>query len=110
MPKASYAYTSRMSLFLTLDPGEPYESLMRRAILAARAGAQRSFDQDLLITEVSITVVGENNRGITVPLLGLRVSRQQWSQRPEASYWATYYPGSAALLQMPESSPVEPAP
>ncbi|MEO1181538.1 MAG: hypothetical protein AAFX51_11970, partial [Cyanobacteria bacterium J06636_28] len=55
MPKASYAYTSRLNLFLTLEQGEPYSTLVRRANMAARAGAQRSFDQDLLITEVVIS-------------------------------------------------------
>lgn len=98
MPKASYAYTSRLNLFLTLENGEPYESLIRRANMAARAGAQRSFNQDLLITEVVIKVTGENSDGVAVPLLNLRVSRQEWSQQPVTEYWATYFLGAEALL------------
>lgn len=99
MPKASYAYTSRLNLFLALEDGEPYSSLVRRANMAARAGAQRSFDQDLLITEVVINVTGENSDGIAVPVLNLRVSRQDWSQQPVTEYWATYYRGAASLLK-----------
>lgn len=98
MPKASYAYTSRLNLFLTLESEEPYESLIRRANMAARAGAQRSFDQDLLITEVVINVTGENSDGIAVPLLTLKVSRQEWSQQPVTEYWAKYFLGAEALL------------
>lgn len=99
MPKASYAYTSRLNLFLTLEEGEPYKSLVRRANMAARAGAQRSFDQELLITEVVINVTGENSDGIAVPVLSLRVSRQEWSQQPVTEYWATYFRGAQTLLE-----------
>ena len=98
MPKAAHAYTSRLNLFLALEEDEPYSSLVRRANMAARAGAQRSFDQDLLITEVVINVTGENSDGIAVPVLNLRVSRQEWSQQPMTEYWATYFRGAEALL------------
>jgi hypothetical protein len=99
MPKAAHAYTSRLNLFLALENGEPYSSLVRRANMAARAGAQRSFDQDLLITEVVINVTGENSDGITVPVLTLRVSRQEWSQQPMTEYWARYFRGAESLLR-----------
>ncbi|MBT9317564.1 hypothetical protein IXB50_19250 [Leptothoe spongobia TAU-MAC 1115] len=104
MPKASYAYTSRLNLFLALEQDEPYGSLVRRANMAARAGAQRSFDQDLLITEVVIIVTGENSDGISVPVLTLRVSRQEWSQQPVTEYWATYFRGAQTLLESSSSS------
>lgn len=105
MPKAAHAYTSRLNLFLTLEDEEPYGSLVRRANMAARAGAQRSFDQDLLITEVVINVTGENSDGIAVPVLNLRVSRQEWSQQPITEYWATYFRGAESLLMSsPDSS------
>ncbi|ESA36979.1 hypothetical protein N836_05295 [Leptolyngbya sp. Heron Island J] len=99
MPKTAHAYTSRLNLFLTLEGDEPYSSLVRRANMAARAGAQRSFDQDLLITEVVINVTGENSDGIAVPVLNLRVSRQEWSQQPITEYWATYFRGAESLLR-----------
>lgn len=104
MPKAAYAYTSRLNLFLTLERDEPYDSLVRRANMAARAGAQRSFDQDLLITEVAINVTAENGDGIAVPILNLRVSRQEWSQQPVTAYWATYFRGAEALLEVSSGS------
>lgn len=102
-PQASQAYTSRLDLFLARETGETYDTLLRRAEMAARAGAQRSFDQDLLITNVSVTVVVEGE-GVTVPILSLRVDRDQWRSRPETYYWATYYRTAEALLNSPAGS------
>ncbi len=96
-PQASQAYTSRLDLFLDRESGENYEALIRRAEMAARAGAQRSFDQDLLTTNVSINVVVES-QGVTVPILSLRVDRDQWRSHPETYYWATYYRTAEMLL------------
>ena len=101
-PQASQAYTSRLDLFLAREQGETYNTLLRRAEMAARAGAQRSFDQDLLITNVSVTVVVEGD-GVTVPILALRVDRDQWRTRPETTYWATYYRTAEMLLNSPGS-------
>ncbi|MGB3297221.1 MAG: hypothetical protein WBA76_03050 [Phormidesmis sp.] len=102
-PQASQAYTSRLDLFLTKESGETYDTLLRRGEMAARAGAQRTFDQDLLITNVSVTVVVEGD-GISVPVLSLRVDRDQWRARPETYYWATYYRTAEALLSSPPGS------
>ncbi|MGB3292969.1 MAG: hypothetical protein WBB01_08290 [Phormidesmis sp.] len=102
-PQPSQAYTSRLDLFLARESGEPYDSLLRRGEMAARAGAQRSFDQDLLITNVAVTVVVEGN-GATVPILSLRVDRDQWLARPDTYYWATYYRTAEMLLNSPAGS------
>ena len=102
-PQASQAYTSRMDLFLARESGETYETLLRRAEMAARAGAQRSFDQDLLTTNVSVNVVVESS-GVTVPILSLRVDREEWRSRPETYYWATYYRTAQALLSASPST------
>ena len=96
-PQASQAYTSRLDLFLAKESNESYETLLRRAEMAARAGAQRSFDQDLLTTNVSVNVVVESS-GVTVPILALRVDREDWRTRPETYYWATYYRTAEMLL------------
>ena len=102
-PQASQAYTSRLDLFLARESGETYETLLRRAEMAARAGAQRSFDQDLLTTNVSVNVVVESS-GVTVPILSLRVDREEWRSRPETYYWATYYRTAQALLSSSPST------
>jgi hypothetical protein len=102
-PQASQAYTSRLDLFLAREAGETYDTLIRRGEMAARAGAQRSFDQDLLITNVSVTVVVEGD-GVSVPILALQVDRDQWRSRPETYYWATYYRTAEALLNSSSGS------
>ena len=102
-PQTSWAYTSRLDLFLAREMDETYDTLLRRAEMAARAGAQRSFDQDLLITDVSVTVVVEGD-GVTVPILALRVNREDWRARPETYYWATYYRTAEMLLNSPAGS------
>jgi len=102
-PQASQAYTSRLDLFIDREFGENYDALLRRAEMAARAGAQRSFDQDLLTTNVSVNVVVES-KGVTVPILTLRVDREQWRSRPETYFWATYYRTAEMLLSTSSDS------
>ncbi|WP_346291336.1 hypothetical protein [Sphaerothrix gracilis] len=96
-PLSAQAYTSRTSLFLVRGENESYETLIRRADVTARAAAQRSFDADLLTTEVIVTVTAES-QGISLPVMMLQVSRSQWSNRPDPRYWATYYPNARTLL------------
>jgi predicted naringenin-chalcone synthase len=96
-PQAAQAYVAYHSLFLSRDRGEPYENFLRRAEIIARAGVQRSFDADLLVTEVDLVVVAEN-QGISLPAMDVRVTRNQWRNNPDVQYWATYYESAANLL------------
>ncbi|HEY9640399.1 MAG TPA: hypothetical protein V6C57_07940 [Coleofasciculaceae cyanobacterium] len=96
---AAWAYTSESNITLQQEPNETYEGLTRRAELAARAAAQRSFDSDILITTVSVTVLGESGRAI-VPILVLEVSRTDWRNRPDPQYWAKYFRTARPLLDL----------
>jgi hypothetical protein len=96
-PKIVQAYTARADLIIDTLADENYETLLRRAEAVARAAAQRSFDQDILATEVSVIVAG-HNAGAIAPILDLRVSRQQWRNRPDPQVWATYYRSARSLL------------
>jgi hypothetical protein len=96
-PPPAIAYTSRVSIFLTRDDNESFEGLVRRAEITARAAVQRSFDADLLTTEAVVTIVGEN-QGISVPILTVEVTRDQWRSRPDVQYWTRYYDTAAGLL------------
>lgn len=91
------AYTARADLIIDRLPEETYETILRRAEAIARAAAQRSFDQDILITDVSVIVSGQNY-GAIAPILELRVSREQWRNRPDAAIWATYFKSANSLL------------
>lgn len=96
-PQVVQAYTARADLIIDTLVDENYETLLRRAEAVARAAAQRSFDQDILATEVSVIVAGQN-AGAIAPILDLRVSRQQWRNRPDPQVWATYYRSARSLL------------
>jgi hypothetical protein len=96
-PSPAYAYVSRVDVAIDVFPGETYETVLRRAESVARAAAQRSFDRDILISEVAVIVVGKN-RGASVQVLTLQASRAQWRGRPDPRRWAIYYPAAKVLL------------
>jgi hypothetical protein len=104
-PQIVRAYTARADIVIDGLPEETYETLLRRAEAASRAAAQRSFDQDILVTEVSVIISGQNY-GAIAPVLDLRVSRQQWRNRPDPQVWATYYRSARSLLQFDQKSDV----
>jgi hypothetical protein len=91
------AYTTRVGLFLARRPGDPYIVFLQQAEAAASLRIQSAFAEDLLISEVVMTVAGEN-QGISMPLMEIRVTRNQWLQQPEAATHANYYRPSSTLL------------
>jgi hypothetical protein len=109
-PQIVQAYTARVDLALDRLPEENYETVLRRAEAVARAAAQRTFDQDILVTEVSI-IVSVENQGAIAPVIALNVSRLQWKQRPDPQRWATYFKSARSLLFFEQqTSPPDPAP
>ncbi len=106
-PQKVQAYTANVDVSLNRQTGESFQSFLRRAEAVARAAAQRSFDRDILVTQVLVTVVGQND-GAIVPVLSLAVSRQAWRNRPDPQRWATYFPNTQSLLRFDESETEEP--
>ncbi len=107
-PAPVYAYTGNVSVTIDAQPGESYETLMRRAEAIARAATQRSFDRDILITDVSITIIAQTPTA-TAPILSLTATRPQWRSQPDPRRWATYYSSSKRLLGLsstPAAAPV----
>lgn len=104
-PQMVRAYTARVDLAIDRLPEENYETVLRRAEAVARAAAQRSFDQDILVTDVSI-YVSVQNQGAIAPVLALEVSRLQWRNRPDTQKWATYFKTARSLLLFEQNSPV----
>jgi hypothetical protein len=96
-PQSVQAYTARVDLAIDSLPEENYETILRRAEAAARAATQRSFDQDILVTDVSVVVTAQNY-GAIAPVLSLEVSRPQWRNRPDPHVWATYFKTARSLL------------
>jgi hypothetical protein len=97
-PQVVRAYTARGDILVDrLSADENYETLLRRSEAAARAAAQRAFDQDILVTDISM-VISVQNYGSIAPVLELNVSRSQWRHRPDPQVWATYYRAARSLL------------
>ncbi|MEA5616730.1 hypothetical protein VB711_02585 [Cronbergia sp. UHCC 0137] len=96
-PQIVQAYTARVDLTIDRIPNENYETMLRRAEAVARAATQRSFDQDILVTEVSI-IVSAQNYGAIAPVLSLEVSRPQWKSRPDPQRWVIYFKTARSLL------------
>ncbi|AUT03854.1 hypothetical protein CLI64_27595 [Nostoc sp. CENA543] len=107
-PQIARAYTARVDLIIDRLPDEGYEAILRRAEMTARAAAQRSFDKDILVTDVSV-IVSVQSYGAIAPILTLGVSRQQWRTRPDPRRWATYYKYARSLLRFDESTSSNPA-
>jgi|GEM_PF-2757193 len=97
VPAPAQAYVARMEITLDRQPEESYDTLLRRAEAAARAAAQRGFDRDVLVSELSIVILAQN-RGLTAPILALQVSRTQWRSRPDSGLWITYFRTARKLL------------
>jgi hypothetical protein len=100
---AAYAYVARVNLALDRLPNESFNSLARRAELAARAAVQRSFDKDILASDASVIVTGRVS-GSEAPILSITVSRSQWRTQPDPHRWATYYGTAQTLLDFSTTS------
>lgn len=103
-PSIARAYTSRVNITLDRQPNESFATLVRRAEAVARAAAQRSFDNDILVTEAAIIITGQNI-GLSAPILTLEVNRQNWIGHPDAQRWSKYYPNSKQLLRIDDPVP-----
>ncbi|MBD1898603.1 hypothetical protein NDI44_21905 [Trichocoleus sp. DQ-A3] len=97
IPQIAQAYTARSEVALVRQPAETYEGFVRRAEVVARAAAQRSFDRDILVTDVAVMILGQN-QGAIAPILSLKVTRGAWRSRPDTPRWATYFPNTKSLL------------
>lgn len=104
VPAIAQAYTARSDVTLEVLAGESFETLMRRAEVVARAAAQRSFDRDILITDVSITVLAQHQSAI-VPVLSLTTTRPQWRSSPDPRRWSTYFSSAKVLLGFGRTQP-----
>ena len=102
-PQIAQAYTAQVDVSLRRQSEEDFQNFLSRALAAARAATQRSFDKDILVTEVMVTIMGEN-QGEIAPVLLLKVNRQGWRSLPDPSNWSTYFPNTEFFLGF---SPVE---
>lgn len=98
-PQIAHAYTARVTLFVTRNPEESYDTFLRQSEAIARAGIQRAFDEDILTSEVVVIVIGEN-QGLAIPVMEVEVTRSEWQYQPDPQFWARYFDNAPSLLDL----------
>ena len=101
-PTPNQANLVQLQVSVTRNPSESFETMLRRSEAMARTFIQRSFDKNKSVTNVNLTVLGEN-QGSIAPIVSMRVNRQGWKRSPDPQMWATYFPNAQTLLGLPDS-------
>jgi hypothetical protein len=98
---ASSAVAERreVDIRLLVNQDEGFTVMTRKAETLARSAAQRTFDRDVLVSDVSVKVTAQNlNQDQAAIILQLIVSRRDWASRPDPKIWATYFPMAKSLI------------
>ena len=93
----AWAEPKQISILLSSQGNQDFETLIDQAELMASNFIQQVFAESPEITEVSITIVGEHN-GQQVPLLSSNVSRSNWQTKPNVQVWSRYFGSAQSLL------------
>ena len=96
---AVLAERREVDIRLLVNQDEGFTVMTRKAEILARSAAQRTFDRDVLISDVSVKVTAQNlNQDQAAIILQLIVSRRDWASRPDPKVWATYFPMAKTLI------------
>jgi hypothetical protein len=93
----AFAEHKDVDLRLPIRAGESFEVLVRKAETLARTAAQRTFDQEILVSDVSVKITAQTQDKAAM-VLQLVVSRENWVNYPDAKTWATYFPSAQTLM------------
>ena len=94
---AAIAERREVDIRIPINKDEGFTIMTRKAEVLARSAAQRTFDRDVLVSDVSVKVTAENQENAAI-ILQLIVSRSNWASRPDPKVWATYFPMAKALI------------
>ncbi|WP_242018506.1 hypothetical protein [Pseudanabaena sp. FACHB-1998] len=96
---ASSALAERreVDIRLPVNQDEGFTVMTRRAEILARSAAQRTFDREVLVSDVAVKVTAQSQDQAAI-ILQLIVSRDEWASRPDPKVWATYFPMAKALM------------
>jgi hypothetical protein len=84
---------------ILVNQDEGFAVMTRKAEILARSAAQRAFDSELLVSDVSVKVTAQNPiQNQAAIILQLIVSRNDWTSRPDPKIWATYFPMVKKLI------------
>jgi hypothetical protein len=93
----AWAEPKQISILLSSQGSQDFETLMQQAESVAANFIQQVFAESPNTTEVLITIVGEHN-GQQVPLLSSNVSRSNWQIKPNVQAWTRYFGTAESLL------------
>ena len=96
---SAVAERREVDIRLLVNQDEGFTVMTRKAEILARSAAQRTFDRDVLVSDVSVKVTAQNlNLDQAAIILQLIVSRRDWASRPDPKIWATYFPMAKSLI------------
>ena len=96
-PPLVQAATERLTVTLSRQRGERFREMLTRAETIAQEEIQQAFNADIVVSDVSVVVMGEN-QGLMTPLLSVDVRRDRWRRTPQLSQWVRYYGNAEELL------------
>jgi hypothetical protein len=96
---AAIAERREVDIRIPINKDEGFTIMTRKAEVLARSAAQRTFDRDVIVSDVSVKVTAQNQETAAI-ILQLIVSRSDWASRPDPKVWATYFPMAKALIGM----------
>ncbi|PZU94441.1 MAG: hypothetical protein DCE90_14960 [Pseudanabaena sp.] len=82
---------------LQVNQAEGFTVMTRKAETLARSAVQRTFDSEVLVSDVSVKVTAQSQDQAAI-ILQLIVSRREWVSRPDPKVWATYFPMTKTLM------------
>ena len=94
---SAIAERREVDIRLQVNQDEGFTVMTRKAEILARSAAQRTFDREVLVSDVSVKVTAQNQDQAAI-ILQLIVSRRDWSSRPDPKIWATYFPMTKTLI------------
>ncbi|PZO44088.1 MAG: hypothetical protein DCF19_02445 [Pseudanabaena frigida] len=96
---SALAERREVDIRLLVNQDEGFTVMTRKAEILARSAAQRTFDREVLVSDVSVKVTAQNqNQDQAAIILQLIVSRSDWASRPDPKIWATYFPMAKDLI------------
>ncbi|HEY9813801.1 MAG TPA: hypothetical protein V6D31_09750 [Candidatus Sericytochromatia bacterium] len=101
-PTPNQANLVQLQVSVTRNPSESFETMLRRSEAIAKTFIQRSFNKNQLVTNVNLTVLGEN-QGFIAPIVSMKVNRQGWKRSPDLQVWAIYFPNVQTLLGLQDN-------
>jgi len=94
---AAVAERREVDIRIPINKDEGFTVMTRKAEKLARSAVQRTFDRDVIVSDVSVKVTAQSQEAAAI-ILQLIVSRSDWTSRPDPKVWATYFPMAKALI------------